>query len=122
MSTQFPQSIETQQVKDYLISLINPLNILNTDSGTNAVEINEPNGLAVFSQSITAGDFATFTITNSLITTSSVLQFDLKYAGDADPLIEFYDCSAGSVAIHLANISQTDDTNENLNISFKIIA
>lgn len=122
MSTQFPQSIETQAVKDYLISLINPLNVDNTASGTNSVTIDEPNGVAVFSSAANGNAYTSYTVNNDLVTSDSVVEWGLKYTpGTGLPVAGSYQVGTGTITFRVFNGSATS-TDSNLTIHFRIIA
>lgn len=115
----FPQSIETAAVKDYLLSLINPLNILNTDTGTDNVEINEANGVAIFTDPVTTS--ANFIIQNSLITADSYIEPILSYTGAGSPSLAYYTTTSGTITLHVEN-SSVSDTDNPITVSFRIIA
>jgi hypothetical protein len=122
MNTQYPQSIETQAVKDYLISLINPLNVENTASGTNSVTINEPNGVAVFSSAANGNSYTSDTVNNSLVTSANIIEWGLQYTpGTGLPAMGSYQIGTGTITFNVYNGSATS-TDSNLIIHFRIIA
>ncbi len=97
------------------------INALNTDTGANSATINEKSGLAVFTDTITSGTVKTFTIYNSLITTSSLLSFGLQYNGTltAAPVQFSYYPIGGAVSVYVKNVGSTT-TDANIKIQFKL--
>lgn len=121
MSTMFPQSIETAAVKDYLLSLINPLDLSNTASDYTNVTLNGTSGLAVFTQPIANHNSLNLTINNSFITSLSYVECILNYTGQGNPAISYYNTASGMITIHVSNDDNLD-TDGQLKISFRIIA
>lgn len=124
MKTLFTQAFPPT-LKDYYDSLIAALTFdaSNTATGTDTVEINAISGVAVFTTAVTVDIAPTlFTITNSLITTDSKMNFSLGYeaGGDETCILSSYTANNGSVTILMNNFSGTIAEGTKT-ISFKIL-
>ncbi len=124
MKTLFTQAFPPT-LKDYYDSKIAALTFdaSNTASGTNIVEINAISGVAVFTEIVIADMAPTlFTITNSIITIESKMNFSLEYesVGDETCQVSSYIANNGSVTIYMNNFSGAN-AEGNKTISFKIL-
>jgi len=125
MPSQFPYPIVSLAIKDYLLSLINPFNVLNTVSGTTSGTLNKKSGIIDVTQFLTAGQTGIFTLTNSyayLTPQKSVVQYSLWYSGAGTPVITSYLTTNGTVVFAIKNIDATTTLNAHLFIQYRIIA
>jgi hypothetical protein len=86
-------------------------NASNTATGSTIVTINAKSGVATFTAGVERGaNFTLFIISNSLITTSSIVRVGLSYApNDTETCqISSYECNNGSISLFMTNFSGVD--------------
>lgn len=104
----------------------NDYDISNTATGANAVTINEPSGLAVFTQTLSKKSNAYYEINNILAEEGiTKVECNLFYSGAGFPVLMHYKVEAGKIRFHIGNIAVDGgsgiDTNANLEITFRLI-
>lgn len=102
----------------------NILDTANTASGTNSVTLNTTSGVCTFTEIVVKNSLANFTLNNNNITSNSVLDFEIKYAGSGAPVVMYYQTTANQVTFHIANLQLTGhnaDTDSDIVIWFKIV-
>lgn len=100
-------------------------NPANTDTGPYTVNIDAMSGVCVFTDVAHKNNVTMFELINSNIESDTLISYDLKYNGAGAPVIMRYETFSGSSRIHVANLQLTGhnaDTNQNLTISFRILA
>ncbi len=113
-------SVITALATAFAATLFNKSNVA---SGTTPVILNKTSGIVTFTDSIAGTTKATLVVTNSLITTSSVITYSLSYdtANDGYPVIASYFPYNGSVAFQLYNLDALS-TRSNIVINYQIVA
>lgn len=106
--------------------LIPKLSTNNTASGTFSATLNATSGIVQYSGTVSGNDYAAFTLTNSFVSSSSVIMFSIKSpsAGTGAqglPYIQSYSISGSTVTIIVAN-SDSNATNSSFYLNFLIVS
>ncbi len=99
------------------------LDTANTASGTNTATLNTIDGVVNFSSTVKAASSRGYTITNSLITSSSVINWGVIYVyNDTEIMLTgTYQPENGSATFVIYNAGDTESNTDGLKIWFKII-
>ncbi len=106
--------------------LIPKLNTDNTASGTNSATLNAVSGVVQYSGVISGNDYAAFTLSNTMVSSSSVIMFSIKSpsagtGGQGLPYVQSYSVSGTTVTIIVAN-SDSNATNSSFYLNFLIVS
>ncbi len=124
-SLQFIKAVARENTPSYDTASINVIGditegaTINTQSGTLSMGSNINDG-----ETILAGSYLDFTLTNSLITSTSIILFNIIINEDPDndggcPYITIKSQTNGSVVLRINNVA-SDDNGNRTQVSFKI--
>jgi hypothetical protein len=99
-------------------------NAANVSIGTSPRFINTTSGVATFTNILASGAASTFILQNTLVTTSSIIQYSVKYenSNQAIPIVSSYsiDPAGGIIRFNVNNIGN-QSTNADIAIAFTIL-
>jgi hypothetical protein len=98
-------------------------NAANVSSGASPRFINATSGVATFTDTLASGAASTFVLQNSLVTTSSIIQYCVKYANSNQAIVVVSSYSIPSDGLIYFNVNNVGNqaSNANISISFTIL-